>query len=302
MLDHMTRFLAFESAVDAEEIVRRHAARVVDLQPSDEYAVNFLGVSIDPAIFPVMLTQQVGQVEAIPIPANWHADVAEWASVLRAIDLAGPRFSILELGCAWGCWMCSAGRAALLSGREVQLIGVEGDDRFLQLAHRQMLLNGFHPGEYTLHRGIAAAAAGRALFPRQQDGAVGFGSAPLFGVSPEVEAAAVAAGSHDVLDMLPLSEILAPCQRLDLLHIDIQGGEADLIIDSFSTIAEKVAYVFVGTHSRALEARIMEAMLAGGFILEFERAAIYTLSTDQRPNLAYDGVQGWRNSRFPLPA
>jgi hypothetical protein len=40
-------------------------------------------------------------VEPIPIPANWHADIAEWAAALRAVDLARGSFTMAELGCGW---------------------------------------------------------------------------------------------------------------------------------------------------------------------------------------------------------
>lgn len=295
MLDHMTRFYAFDTALDAEDIIKRHA--ISGLQPKPGYVVNFLGVLTEPSIYPPMLTGLVGQVESPPIPANWHADMAEWAAVLRAVDLAGPQFRIIELGCAWGCWMCSAGKAALRTGRDVHLIGVEGDDKFVALAEKQMAVNGFVPAQYTIHRGIAAAVDGTALFPRQADGAVGFGSAPVFNASRELQEAATASGSHDVLDMIALDRIMEPYDRIDLLHIDIQGGEAELIDKAFPAIAEKVAYVFVGTHSRQIEGQIFDKMLSGGFVLEIERAAILSL-TEATPVVLYDGVQAWRNTRF----
>jgi hypothetical protein len=40
-------------------------------------------------------------VEGIPIPANWHADIAEWAAALRAVELAEETFTVVELGCGW---------------------------------------------------------------------------------------------------------------------------------------------------------------------------------------------------------
>ena len=56
-----------------------------------------------PEYVPGVLDGTHGQVQALPIPANWHADIAEWGAVLRFIDLARKNFTIAELGCGWGC-------------------------------------------------------------------------------------------------------------------------------------------------------------------------------------------------------
>ena len=82
-----------------------------------------------------------------------------------------------------------------------------------------------------------------------------------------------------------------------MLHIDIQGGEADLIAGSIAMIQEKVAYMLVGTHSRQIEGQIFDTMLDAGWILEIERPAILSLGA-QQPIVTVDGVQGWRNPRL----
>jgi len=135
-----------------------------------KYLTNFLGVLIDPKFFLSILDGRAGQVEPVPIPANWHADIAEWAAALRAVDLAPGGFTMIELGCGWGCWMNNTGAAARRMGRAVQLIGIEGDMGHIGFAREACEANGFLPSQVTLHHGIAAAETGTALFPRQ-DGA-----------------------------------------------------------------------------------------------------------------------------------
>src|SRR3546814_4193882 len=90
--------------------MNRHAGH--DRQPSPDHLTNFLGVKIAPRFFPGILDGKAGVVEPIPIPANWHADIAEWAAALRSVDLAVGTFRALELGCGWGCWLNNAGAAA----------------------------------------------------------------------------------------------------------------------------------------------------------------------------------------------
>jgi hypothetical protein len=130
-----------------------------------EFVTNFLGVSIDPKFCPQILEKRRGRVEDIPIPGNWHADMAERTAALRAVLLAERRFTIVELGCGWGYWMKNAGTAARRCGLDVQLVGVEGDEGHIQFAREALRINGFEQSEVVLYHGVAAAEKGVALFP-----------------------------------------------------------------------------------------------------------------------------------------
>lgn len=285
-------FYHYNAAFDPQEVIRRHA--VPDLHPSDGYFTNFLGVRIDPAFFPAFLKDREGQVEGLPIPANWHADIAEWGAALRAVDLARGRFTIVELGCGWGCWMNNTGVAARRAGLDVHLIGVEGDAAHVAFARQACLANGFALNQVTLHRGIAASASGVALFPRQEQGGEHWGLEPIFGATEAQRRDAIQSGRYDELPMIALDEVTAPHDRVDLLHIDIQGGEADFIAGCLPVCDAKVAYLLIGTHSRQIEGRITDTLSRAGWKLEIERPAIFSFEGDA-PLLIVDGVQGWRN-------
>lgn len=292
---HGSPFYFYNSLLDLEEIIRRNAA--FEVKPRPEYYVNFLDVAIDPKFLPEILKGKAGHIDEIPIPANWHADMAEWGAALRAVDLAGDRFTVIELGCGWGCWLNNAGAAARRAGKRVTLIGIEGDEGHLGFAVEACSANGFQPDQVHLHRGIAAATAGVALFPRQEVPGIGWGLQPIFGATEEQRAVATKAGTHDELRMITLKDVAQAHDRIDLLHIDIQGGEADLVDGSVDFLQEKVGYTVIGTHSRQIEGRIMKTMLDAGWILEVERPAIY-IPWQGALHLSVDGVQGWRNPRF----
>lgn len=291
-------FFHYNTIFDAQAIIRRHAAP--GLKPREGFLTNYLGVVIDPKFFPTLLANRAGEVEPIPIPTNWHADIAEWAAALRAVDLAQGRFTVLELGCGWGCWMNNTGVAARRAGFEVHLIGVEGDEGHVAFAHQACQANGFSPSEYTVHRGIAAPTGGTALFPRQHCAGVHWGLEPVFNASEEQRRQALAAGSHDELPMVSLGSVMSSHSRIDLLHVDIQGGEADLIAGCLPLLKEKVAYMLIGTHSRQIEGRLFDALLGAGWLLEMERPAIFVFA-DGAPVVAADGVQGWRNPKLLPP-
>ena len=285
-------FSHYNSQFDAIDTMQRHA--VANLTPTEGYLTNFLGVRIPPKVFPTILDDRAGQVEAIPIPANWHADIAEWAAALRAVDLARDSFTMIELGCGWGCWMNNSGVAARNAGLKVHLIGVEGDEGHVAFAQETFTANGFSADQIDLRRGVAAAGSGFALFPRQAHAGGSWGLEPVFGASETQRRQAALAGSHDELPMIPMADLVQDHARIDLLHIDIQGGEADLIEACAPLLREKVGFLLIGTHSREIEGRLFTALRRDGWVLEIERPAIFML-TKEAPVVTVDGVQGWRN-------
>lgn len=288
-------FFRYNSSFDAKAIMRSHA--VTNISPNPHYLTNFLGVLIDPKFFPEILRERAGDIEPIPIPANWHADIAEWAAALRAVDLSGSSFTVIELGCGWGCWLNNTGVAARRSGRKPFLIGVEGDQGHIAFAREAYVANGFLDTQVTLYHGIAAAKDGIALFPRQKTAGVNWGLEPLLNPGVTERTIARLTGSYAKLPKISLEKASHGHQRIDLLHIDIQGGEADLINGSLTLLEKKVAYIVIGTHSREIEGRLFSCLREAGWLLEIERPAILSLENGV-PQVKVDGVQGWRNPRL----
>jgi len=288
-------FFHYNSVFDAQELIRRHAA--VGLQAEPDYVVNFLGVKINPRYLPQILSERAGTLDEVPIPANWHADIAEWAAALRAVEISRERFTVLELGCGWGCWLNNAGVAARNLRLTPRLIGVEGDSGHIEFARECCALNGFSPDQLELIRGIAAASEGVALFPTQANAGENWGLQPIFGATPAEQASAEATGSHETLPMIDLRQILAREGRVDLLHMDIQGGEATLVAGCREALREYVSYIVIGTHSREIEGQLFDMLVADGWVLEIERPAILDLNTG-KPIVTVDGVQGWRSSHL----
>lgn len=285
-------FFHYNCSFDAIDTIRRHARTDLTAQPS--YVTNFLGVRVAPKFFPGILDGKAGTIEPIPIPANWHADIAEWAAALRAVDLASGRFRVVELGCGWGCWLNNTGAAARRRGLAVELIGIEGDAEHVTYAHEAMAANGFSDDEFRIIHGVAAPEKGVALFPVVENAGASWGSEPILNATPGQIKEATASSHYQRLDAFPLSEIVRG-EPVDLLHIDIQGGEADFVDAAIADLDRFVRYIVIGTHSRQIEGRVMNTLLSQGWRLEMERPAIIGLP-DGRPQILVDGVQGWRNA------
>lgn len=285
-------FWYYQCSFDAIDTMKKFAAP--KLTPSPGYYMNYLGVKIDPAFAPHLLHGLENTIEPMPQPNNWHADIAEFAAALRAVDLAGETFTAVELGCGWACWLNNTGAAARMSGRKVHLLGVEGDPGHVEFARRSLGDNGFDASEVSIYHGIAGVAEGVALFPKQATPGAQWGLAPIFGATKTQLEAARTTNSHEVLNIISLAKVIAQVKFVDLLHIDIQGGEAGFLEAAQELCKESVRYIFVGTHSRSIEGKIEELMLKNGWSLEMDRPAISSLESGVQ-TLRVDGVQGWRN-------
>ena len=287
-------FYHYASSFDAIGTIKRHAAP--DLKSDPAYLTNFLGVKIATRYFPGILDGKEGEIEPIPIPANWHADIAEWAFALRAVDEAKGTFRIVELGCGWGCWLNNTGAAARRRGLALDLIGIEGDDGHVHFALESLAVNGFSSNEFRVVHGVAAPRRSKALFPVVANSGEVWGSAPVFDASELQISKARRLGGYQVLEAWPLAD-LSGGKPIDLLHIDIQGGETDFVKANFADIERHVRRMLIGTHSRIIEGDLMRILLDGGWAVEMDRACILGL-VDGQPQIQVDGVQGWVNPKL----
>lgn len=266
---------------------------VPDRKPEPGIVKNFLDVRVPPKILPRALNGLEGQLEPLPDPGNWHADIAEWAAALLSVVRASGTYRIVELGCGWGCWMVNMGAAARARGLAVDLIGIEGDPGHLSNAREVLELNGFDDRQFSLHHGIAAPKPGKAIFPDPEAGTALWGGEAIF--YPEADTLRQAEGDKtvQVLDCKTLLE-LSGHRVIDLLHIDIQGAEAEFVTGNMGEMHSFVRRVLIGTHSRAIEGRLCEHFIDHGWIMEMERPAIAPLKAG-RPVIRIDGVQMWSN-------
>jgi FkbM family methyltransferase len=229
-------FWHYNSEIDAVRIVRSHENK--ERVAVAGHSVNYLGVAVNVDRFFPGFGFSNG-LESLPLPSNWHADLSEFAAALRAVEISGKSFTMIELGCGWGCWMNNTGMAARKLGKKINLIGVEGDEDHVNFAHEAMATNKFSKNEYRILRGIAGVKSGFALFPKQKLGGTSWGSEPIFNASVKEEAKLTKNGEFVRIPVLSLGDIAANESRIDLLHIDIQGGEADFLAGSLGTLWKK---------------------------------------------------------------
>jgi hypothetical protein len=107
-------------------------------------------------------------------------------------------------------------------------------------AKEALLVNGFKETEFHIHHGVAHAHPGIALFPIQDEPGKSWGLKPLFNVS--VKEQQKLKREYYQLRQIALDEnILINTNKIDFLHIDIQGGEVPLVEDTISFLNDHVA-------------------------------------------------------------
>lgn len=283
----------FHAEFDAGGLLNRFA--VPDLQGRPGTVTNFLGLHVPVSVHPPVLTAMDGTVEPVPDPGNWHADIAEWSAALHAVTAARGQFTVVELGCGWGCWIMNTGLVARRLGLELHLVGIEANAPHLAQAENALALNGFSPGDYRLIHGIAGPRSGKAVFEMTEEG--GWGGAAHF----DPDAATLRRAETDpalrVLDCYALRDLTGTDGTIDLLHIDIQGAETEFVRGNSDDLAACVRRVLIGTHSRVIEGELIAHFTAAGWRLEMERTAIMPLRGGAQ-QLVIDGVQMWANPRL----
>lgn len=257
------------------------------------FITDFLGVKTRVA-FIHGLAPWDGRVEDVPIPGNFHAPSYEWAGVLRSVLDAQERYVAIELGAGWGPWLVSAATAANRRGiTDVRLVGVEAAATHYEFLCQHFVDNGLAPDRHRLLLGAATAEDGFVEFPDLSD-------APAdYGATLHVGDALLDRGTRPSVTRVPgysLETLLAPFDAADLVHVDIQGSEADVVSAARDVLKKKVWRLVIGTHGRAVEQRLLEVLSADGWRLESDHACRYAPG-ECGLGLAEDGCQVWRNPR-----
>lgn len=298
------------TSVDWKALLKRY--QQAGLVHRRGYITNFLGVETD-VTFLRHLSGSPGFVEGLPIPGSFHCSTAEWIAGLRGVELSGDDFVVVELGAGWGPWMVDLARAARIRGaKRTFAVGCEADELHLKFISQHLACNGFQANEYSIYQGAIGPKKGHALFPISEDSSNDWGLRPLF-CDSEREADAIVANpkAHadyrgvsfrrfDKVRCHTLADVLVGLDHVDVMHVDIQGGEFELLRGNLDLLKRATRYLVIGTHGRQIEGELIGLLAGAGWKLEVEEPCAFDIS---HKNLAVqvDGTQGWRNLDFALP-
>src|SRR5262245_38334436 len=214
------------------------------------YAPNFLGVRTRrmftlnmprAAVAKPPKQEQFFQTQWPPLSEEYF----EWIDLLEAVSQAQQTFTIIELGAGYGRWLVNAAAALRQRGHhDFQLIGVEAEPTHFEWMKVHFAENGLDPEQHWLIKAAISTDRKGAWFTVGRPDA-------WYGQS--VVRSRKGSRETQRVKSITLGHILARCDCVDFLDLDIQGLEYDVLAAAKESLHRKVKRVHIGTHSQEIE-------------------------------------------------
>lgn len=283
------------------EIFRRFTKK--DLRPESGFVVDFLGGRTRISLLYDSVKSLDGYVLGLPVPGDFHAEAVEWIGVLKTAMTAKDRYVAMEWGAGWGPWLIGAGKAAQHLGiSDIRLYGVEADPSHFDAMRQHFADNGFVPADHVLFQAVVGTENGLAQWPDEPDVHNMWGARPIR--EDSAQDLAYLSGRVDrfvTVKVLEAKQLVLKEPVWDMIHLDIQGWEAEVCRSCIDVLNERTKWVVIGVHSRIQEASLLRIFHDAGWILEHEKPAQFIYQPLQRnfeAMVAADGTQVWRNPRL----
>jgi len=295
-------YAGYESA--DVDMLHRHAVGPASLE-SDHYIDGF-GVKTLYACVPFDSPDalNLSRLEH-PIPDDgFHAEGIEYVALLDAIErfASDGSFVAVEAGAGWGPWLAMAGVVCRRRGVEnIRLIGLEASQERFALMRRHLEFNQLdqqHGGEVDLFEGAVWSHDGVIHFP---ESAVEDMGAAASAVSTDTDYRGLAVATREV-PCTRLPTLVGEGQKVDFLHIDVQGAEGEVISSHLDWLNHQTRSMMVATHSRPLEGELMVLLNDNGWILQREKPCRFKAGHaigDWCGATWADGSQYWINGKLP---
>lgn len=293
-----------------EDVALLEKYRATDFAPTTGCYTDYFGIRTRLSLFGFEHTQWFEENSGmLPFPDDsMHAETIEYLACARAVEMGGPRFTAVEFGAGWGPWITLCAVFAIRRGaRDISLLAVEADRKKLDLMREHLVSNGL-PFDATARHASGATVSTKVVHA----GVAARSGTISFAVSEGVDwggAVTEKAGREDYRGMrldtvtipaVSIADALASHDRVDIVHVDIQGAERSAIPAGIDVLDRKVLTLAIGTHSRLIEGELMELLSAHGWTLEYEKPC----KLQFRPGVTLegmtviDGTQFWINPRL----
>jgi FkbM family methyltransferase len=231
------------------------------------------------------------------------SELVEWLALADALESAGASFCMIELGAGHAPWLVRAGAAwrHRRGAAPLRLVGLEGEPTHAEFMRRHAADNGLDEPDVALACAAVGVVDGEVEFELSDRPEAEWGTRLAGEVDRLPELPRIAPGAWTTLPAWSLATLLRGLPVVDLVHCDIQGSEAEVLLAAGSLLGERVKRMFVGTHGRRIEAELLEALPGLGFELRGEKACRYRLD-GRRFSLVEDGAQYWVHRGPPSAA
>lgn len=243
----------------------------------------------------------------------FNEEYFEWTDLFEAILSAGERFTFVEIGAGYGRWSSQAAAAARPKGKAIRLALAEAEPQHVLWLHEHMADNDVAPAD---HHVVEAAIGDQRKRTRLSIGLPASDDGPKewFGQSisgwhegdlhtpagdyygrPMTECG----GFRFIeVDQTLLSDVLEPLDFVDLLDMDIQGGEAAAVGASLEALTAKVRRMHIETHNHEVEVALREQLTGAGWICLRDYECWATHDTPFGSAYFEGGVQTWVNPKL----
>jgi hypothetical protein len=274
--------------------------------------IDYFGMRIDPDYEPAQEARRGEVIGKAPFPTDtFLAEGIEYAALAQSLMHAGGRFSLIEVGAGWGPWITLAAICGRRLGKSrIEITAIEADHERFSALRRHLALNQLVPvtalddgadGDlvWRLHEAVAWFDDAGARWPEGELADAGRQALEAGNISLQDYRGRLAVFSKR--PSIPLSRIVQMHERVDLLHIDLQGVETVLISRALTDLNDKVRRLFVGTHSRLIEGELLALMFREGWLLEREEPCLFRTAAGNASIEGLtirDGGQLWVNPRL----
>ena len=279
-------------------------AKFKPLEPPTEVEpgcwTNWLGLKTSVESFPAVAHLAGTVIARIPVPGDGvYGSAMEYCGLLSAIERRGTdrgTYNAVELGAGWGPWISASGVVAKRVGfKEVNLVGVEAAHEKIRLMHEHLERNKL--SAKVIH-GAAWRENTTLTFPCDRpinDHGMGVANGLVDKDYRGFDVTSVDVSAYD------LPTICKGMAIVDYIASDIQGAEHETFSAAIDFLNTSVRHVFIGTHSRLIEGKLMELFYDAGWDLLWEKPCRMKFDRT-RPTLlgmvSRDGEQFWRNPRL----
>lgn len=271
--------------------------------PEKGKITDYFGVRTGAHLHP-WASHMSGSVQnAPPIPDDQlRAEAIEYFATLDALERA-PRksFTMAEFGASYAPWACFSAVLASRSGRKkISITAVEASKYLFGLIDGHFSENGVAEPSVSIRliNGAVATEKCTLYFPKVTNAGENGGRTENTTVDSDYLGRHV---EHEEVLAYPIPDLL-PEGVTDLIHIDIQGKEAEVLSSAIDVLNEKVRCIFIGTHSREIEGDLLKLFHTNKWILMRERPTRFKYMKDRQEITGWttrDGGQYWLNPNVP---
>lgn len=231
----------------------------------------------------------------------------EWTDILEAVLEAGETFTFLEIGAGYGRWTSRAAAAARMKDKQFRTAMAEADPRNAQWARDHMADNDI--ADYLLFEAAVGADRKRSMLsvgqpPDEEAPGTWYGQSIGWGDLPTAAAAGEYCGKPVVeingwrfieVDEIPMGDVIAPFDLIDLIDLDIQGSEAVAIRSCLDALTATTRRLHIETHNKDVEVDLRASLSAAGWRCLRDYPCLQKHHTPFGDCYMVGGVQSWIN-------